>query len=129
MISKLLSFLPSWWPIVAIGLVLAVVSGGLALLKHSWQSEATTEQSLQDATKVIGQKQTDSKTSATLIEKRDATLTQRDALVVPVQKRIDSAPDTSDCPIVICVDAGDGVRVLIEGYRPRRPSTGLVSPN
>lgn len=122
---KLLSLLPSWLPLV----LAAALVGGTFLLKSAWQNEAINGQAAKDATKVIEQQHTDHQTSADQMQKRDAKINSRAAEVAPVQRRIELAPDTPDCPDVICVDAADGVRRLLEGYRAGRSPAGRLPPD
>ncbi|WP_319798339.1 hypothetical protein [Nitrobacter sp.] len=47
--SKLLDLLPSWVPIAAVGILLAVLAGGALALRQSWKAEATAAADLAKA--------------------------------------------------------------------------------
>lgn len=125
--SKLLSFLPSWVPFAAVGILLAVLAAGAFALKTSWQAEATNAQSLQDATAVSNQKTEDAKTSGQQIAILSARNSQLETLAAPVKLRIANAPVTTGCGPVVR-DAADGVRTLLEGHSAGGPPAGPVAP-
>lgn len=128
MFDKLLSFLPSWMPFAAVGVLLLVLGGGALALKNSWQAEATTAQRLQDANKVIKQKEADAITSAAQIAILAQRNVQLEALAAPVNQRIANAPVTTGCGPVVD-DAADGVRTLLEGHSAGGPPARPVAPS
>ncbi|WP_085935684.1 hypothetical protein [Enhydrobacter aerosaccus] len=108
--DKLLSFLPSWVPLAAIGILLVVLAGGAWALKTSWQNEALASAQLEQFKK-------DAALSAKALETRDARIKQVEAEAATAKQRIANAPITATCGPVVR-DAADSVRHLLGGKTP-----------
>jgi hypothetical protein len=106
-----LSLLPSWVPVVAIGVLIAIAVGGFVALKASWQAEGAARIVAADRQVVIDQKERDARLSAALIANQAAQLAELSARSQIVITRIDNAPKTNGCGPVMR-DASRGLHEL-----------------
>jgi hypothetical protein len=112
--KALLSLLPAWVPVAALGVLLAGLVGGFFALRASWQAEGAARVEAANVQAVLAQKEKDARLSAEIISQQQAKLAQLSARAGAALQRIDNAPKTTGCGPVMR-DASRGVRELLLG--------------